>query len=86
MTQKIADGISQHLHNLPKFDGLALKYIAASNGRFRQSSAVTVGGGVDSYYEYLLKQWIQTGKTRNWQVLVCVMINVTFYYLFICVL
>jgi len=27
-----------------------------------------VGASADSYYEYLLKQWIQTGKTRQWLV------------------
>ena len=27
-----------------------------------------MGGAADSYYEYLLKQWIQTGKTTDWYV------------------
>ena len=25
-----------------------------------------MGASADSYYEYLLKQWIQTGKTQSW--------------------
>ena len=25
-----------------------------------------MGASGDSYYEYLLKQWIQTGKTQSW--------------------
>ena len=26
----------------------------------------TAGAGVDSYYEYLIKQWLQTGKREKW--------------------
>lgn len=38
--------------------------INPSTGRF-QSTPYSVGAGIDSYYEYLLKQWIQSGKTEN---------------------
>merc|ERR1711935_200056 len=32
------------------------------DGKVRKSSTITFGARGDSYYEYLLKQWIQTGK------------------------
>ena len=35
---------------------------------FRKDSPFSMGGAADSYYEYLLKQWIQTGKTTDWSV------------------
>ena len=35
-------------------------------GQFRQQSAITMGARGDSYYEYLIKQWIQTGKTIDY--------------------
>ena len=38
-------------------------YINANTGKFRQYSTITLGARGDSYYEYLLKQWQQTGRT-----------------------
>ncbi len=35
--------------------------IDVSTGRF-MGAVFSAGAGVDSYYEYLLKQWLQTGK------------------------
>ena len=35
-------------------------------GQFRQQSAITMGARGDSYYEYLIKQWVQTGKTVDY--------------------
>lgn len=32
-------------------------------GKFISGSS-SVGGGIDSYYEYLIKQWLQSGKTE----------------------
>ena len=32
----------------------------------RQSSTITMGARGDSYYEYLLKQWLQTGKSIDY--------------------
>ena len=37
-------------------------YINPRGGGFRSGGMLTLGARVDSYYEYLLKQWIQTGK------------------------
>ncbi len=34
-------------------------------GKFRKQATITLGARGDSYYEYLLKQWLQTGKTRD---------------------
>ena len=42
--------------------GLAPIYINADSGTFRTSSHITLGARGDSYYEYLLKQWLQGGK------------------------
>jgi len=66
LCQKAAVAISTKLHTMDgKLDGLVPNYINANTGRFRRSE-VSVGASGDSYYEYLLKQWIQTGKTVDW--------------------
>ena len=54
--------VSKHIHKLPKTDGLVPIFINANTGQFRKST-ITLGARGDSYYEYLLKQWIQTGRT-----------------------
>src|SRR6218665_3890680 len=64
-----ASAVSDHLHSLPKLDGLVSCFLSPQSGTFQASSAVSFGASADSYYEYLLKQWIQTGKTREWSVL-----------------
>ena len=43
--------------------GLVPIFINANSGKFRKHSTITFGARGDSYYEYLLKQWIQTGKS-----------------------
>lgn len=55
--------VSQLVHNLEKTNGLVPIFINPNNGQFRFSSTITLGARGDSYYEYLLKQWLQTGKT-----------------------
>lgn len=42
--------------------GLAPIYINADTGKLRSSSHITLGARGDSYYEYLLKQWLQGAK------------------------
>jgi len=59
------DDINNHLHKMHKWDNLVACFINAQTGTFRMSSTVSVGASADSYYEYLLKQWLQTGKTNN---------------------
>lgn len=60
--------VSLLLHQLPKKDGLVPMFINAESGQFRSTSTITVGARADSYYEYLLKQWIQTGRKIDWYV------------------
>ena len=50
------------IFSLRRTSGLAPIYINADSGEFRSSAHITLGARGDSYYEYLLKQWIQTGK------------------------
>lgn len=64
--QHAVEAVSNHLHTMPKLDGLVPCFISSSTGTFRQSSTVSVGASADSYYEYLVKQWAQTGRTRDW--------------------
>lgn len=54
------------MHNLEKKDGLVPIFINANSGQFRNYATITLGARGDSYYEYLLKQWIQTGKTVDY--------------------
>ncbi|XP_071096825.1 endoplasmic reticulum mannosyl-oligosaccharide 1,2-alpha-mannosidase-like [Haliotis cracherodii] len=60
--EDIVHEVSMHVHSLPKTSGLVPIFINAQSGNFRQSGTITVGARGDSYYEYLLKQWIQSGK------------------------
>jgi len=68
MHQDAVVRVSQLLHSLPKLDGLVPCFINPFSASFHVSSPVTLGASADSYYEYLLKQWIQTGKTISWSV------------------
>ena len=52
------------LQSLPKKDGLVPLFINAQTGKFRPGT-LTMGARADTYYEYLLKQWIQSGKREN---------------------
>lgn len=57
--------VTDHVHGLQKKDGLVPLFINANTGRFRSSATITLGARADSYYEYLLKQWLQTGRTDD---------------------
>lgn len=61
--QAAATKVSEHVHKLEKYDGLVPIFINANTGQFREYATITLGARGDSYYEYLLKQWLQTGKT-----------------------
>lgn len=63
--QRAAWRVSRYVHTLEKKDGLVPIYINPNTGQFRSYATITLGARGDSYYEYLLKQWIQTGKTIN---------------------
>ena len=69
--QKAVDAVSQHVHGLDKVSGLVPIFINSDTGQFVALSTVSIGARGDSYYEYLLKQWIQSGKTLNMSVSLC---------------
>lgn len=64
--QTAAAKVSEHVHKLEKYDGLVPIFINANTGQFREYATITLGARGDSYYEYLLKQWLQTGKTIDY--------------------
>ncbi|KAE8748620.1 hypothetical protein FOCC_FOCC004631 [Frankliniella occidentalis] len=64
--EKAVSRVSEHIHRLPKTDGLVPIFINAHTGQFRTYSTITLGARGDSYYEYLLKQWLQTGQTVDY--------------------
>ncbi|XP_023392222.1 endoplasmic reticulum mannosyl-oligosaccharide 1,2-alpha-mannosidase [Pteropus vampyrus] len=56
--------VTKHVHSLSgKKDGLVPMFINVHSGLFTHRGVFTLGARADSYYEYLLKQWIQGGKT-----------------------
>ena len=57
---------SKKIHELDKVRGLVPIFIDPYSGKFQKGSTITLGARGDSYYEYLLKQWIQTGKTQDY--------------------
>ncbi|KAG6446541.1 endoplasmic reticulum mannosyl-oligosaccharide 1,2-alpha-mannosidase [Manduca sexta] len=61
-----AAAVSEKIHHLPKKHGLVPIFINPNTGHFLPHATVTLGARGDSYYEYLLKQWLQTGKTINY--------------------
>ncbi|XP_068617023.1 mannosidase, alpha, class 1B, member 1b [Brachionichthys hirsutus] len=61
----VAEVVTQ-IHKLDgKLDGLVPMFINTNSGRFSHQGTYTLGARADSYYEYLLKQWIQGGKEEN---------------------
>uniref|UniRef100_A0A8C1JJX8 alpha-1,2-Mannosidase n=1 Tax=Cyprinus carpio TaxID=7962 RepID=A0A8C1JJX8_CYPCA len=58
--------VMKQVHKLDgKQDGLVPMFINTNNGLFTHQGIYTLGARADSYYEYLLKQWIQGGKTEK---------------------
>lgn len=60
-----ANRINEIVHGLEKKSGLVPIFINANTGQFRNFATISLGARGDSYYEYLLKQWLQTGKKEN---------------------
>ncbi|KAM3610328.1 uncharacterized protein V6R79_002319 [Siganus canaliculatus] len=61
----VAEVMTQ-VHKLDgKLDGLVPMFINTNSGQFTHQGVYTLGARADSYYEYLLKQWIQGGKKEN---------------------
>lgn len=63
--ENVVQTVNEKVHDLPKKDGLVPIFINANTGQFRSGSTISLGARGDSYYEYLLKQWLQTGKRDN---------------------
>lgn len=63
--EEAVQNVNEKVHELPKKDGLVPIFINANTGTFRAGSTISLGARGDSYYEYLLKQWLQTGKRDN---------------------
>uniref|UniRef100_A0A8C5HI76 alpha-1,2-Mannosidase n=1 Tax=Gouania willdenowi TaxID=441366 RepID=A0A8C5HI76_GOUWI len=58
--------IMQQVHKLDgKLDGLVPMFINTNSGQFTHQGIYTLGARADSYYEYLLKQWIQGGRKED---------------------
>ncbi|KAM9793477.1 endoplasmic reticulum mannosyl-oligosaccharide 1,2-alpha-mannosidase isoform 1-T2 [Syngnathus typhle] len=64
--KEAVDEVMRQVHNLPgKHDGLIPMFINTNSGQFSHRGIYTLGARADSYYEYLLKQWLQGGKTED---------------------
>ncbi|XP_047426438.1 endoplasmic reticulum mannosyl-oligosaccharide 1,2-alpha-mannosidase isoform X2 [Mugil cephalus] len=64
--QEVVNEVMRLVHKLPgKHDGLVPMFINTNSGQFTHKGIFTLGARADSYYEYLLKQWIQGGKTEE---------------------
>uniref|UniRef100_A0A1I8PBE7 alpha-1,2-Mannosidase n=1 Tax=Stomoxys calcitrans TaxID=35570 RepID=A0A1I8PBE7_STOCA len=59
--ESVAHRVNEKVHGLEKNSGLVPIFINANTGTFRNYATISLGARGDSYYEYLLKQWIQTG-------------------------
>ncbi|XP_034547328.1 mannosidase, alpha, class 1B, member 1b [Notolabrus celidotus] len=58
--------VTTQIHKLDgKLDGLVPMFINTNSGQFTHQGIYTLGARADSYYEYLLKQWIQGGKKED---------------------
>ncbi|KAL5989965.1 Mannosyl-oligosaccharide 1,2-alpha-mannosidase mns3 [Asimina triloba] len=56
--------VLEHLRTLPKVEGLVPIYISPSSGQFSGEN-IRLGSRGDSYYEYLIKVWLQKGTSRD---------------------
>ena len=63
--QEAVGRVRKHVHDQSKKDGLIPIFINAQTGKLRDSSTISFGARGDSYYEYLVKEWIQTGKQND---------------------
>jgi hypothetical protein len=65
--QRTMDLIRDHLPE----SGLAPIYISTTTGRL-QGGTITLGARGDSFYEYLLKEWLQSSRTCPRSLDMCV--------------
>lgn len=61
-------------------------FINANTGKFRDGATITLGARADSYYEYLLKLWIQTGKTNDKYIYIYIYNNIIYFVFLNCAL
>ncbi|XP_058813455.1 endoplasmic reticulum mannosyl-oligosaccharide 1,2-alpha-mannosidase [Topomyia yanbarensis] len=63
--ENVAAKVNVKIHDLEKNEGLVPIFINANTGQFRNFATISLGARADSYYEYLIKQWLQTGKKND---------------------
>ncbi|KAH8416706.1 hypothetical protein KR222_009822, partial [Zaprionus bogoriensis] len=63
--EQVVNIVNEKVHALDKHHGLVPIFINANTGTFRNYATISLGARGDSYYEYLLKQWLQTGRKDN---------------------
>ncbi|KAH8510954.1 hypothetical protein H0E87_008474 [Populus deltoides] len=56
--------VLEHIKDLPKVEGLVPIYISPDSGEFSGEN-IRLGSRGDSYYEYLIKVWLQQGRNRD---------------------
>ncbi|KAJ1687591.1 hypothetical protein LUZ63_018981 [Rhynchospora breviuscula] len=56
--------VLEHMRSLPKVEGLVPIYISPQSGQFSGEN-IRLGSRGDSYYEYLIKIWIQQKNRRD---------------------
>jgi len=59
---KAATSVNKVFHRLEKNDGLSVIEINPTNPSLTQGNVFSLGARGDSYYEYLLKTWLLTGR------------------------
>lgn len=58
------DVVEKLMHTEGRTEGLAPFYVDPSNGML-SGGILTLGARGDSYYEYMLKQWLLSGKQQQ---------------------
>ncbi|GAV66442.1 Glyco_hydro_47 domain-containing protein [Cephalotus follicularis] len=56
--------VLEHMKTLPKVEGLVPIYISPHSGQFSGEN-IRLGSRGDSYYEYLIKVWLQQGTSQD---------------------
>ncbi|KAK2191802.1 hypothetical protein NP493_45g05000 [Ridgeia piscesae] len=62
--ERLVDKLNAVLHKLDRVDGLLSTPVDPQYPHTYHGNTVSVGAEGDSFYEYLLKQWLQTGKKK----------------------
>eukprot|EP00117_Sycon_ciliatum_P006654 scpid71106/ scgid2537/ Endoplasmic reticulum mannosyl-oligosaccharide 1,2-alpha-mannosidase; ER alpha-1,2-mannosidase; ER mannosidase 1; Mannosidase alpha class 1B member 1 len=62
--QDAVDKAMEHVQSQERHDGLVHLFINPYSGVFKEGT-LTLGARADSYYEYLLKQWLQCNRTED---------------------